>query len=362
MLSGEEGALRSVFEGAMPRADVLSGELRDEIFAASLAAVVGGTAEGVYQDPEAFFANTFPTEGLKSLLKEAFGRIAGRPAAPVIRLETAFGGGKTHSLIALYHLAVGEGRSLGVEEYLEPALLPDGPVRVAVAVGTSPDLVEGVDRGGVTTRTLWGEIAAQLGAYDHVAAADRERIAPGTSSLEGVFAGGPVIVLLDELARYLEVAAAVRVGDSTLADQTTAFLMALFEYAAAVDHVVVAYSLASSADAFVDQTEMVLDRVKALKETAAVGARLEHVINPTGENEIAAIVRHRLFERVDPAAGREVAAAYHAAITQEIDSNRDRSSVCRPGQLRQARVWRVGGASGIVSSLTWGFGRRVLFR
>ena len=316
-------ALRSVFEGATPRADVLSGELRDEIFAASLAAVVGGTAEGVYQDPTAFFANTFPTEGLKSLLTEAFGRIAGRPAAPVIRLETAFGGGKTHSLIALYHMAVHEARPLGVDEYLDPALLPDGPVRVAVAVGTSPDLVEGIDRGGFTTRTLWGEIAAQLGAYDHVAAADRERTAPGTLSLNAVFEGGPVIVLLDELARYLEVAAAVRVGDSTLADQTTAFLMALFEYAAAVDHVVVAYSLASSADAFVGQTEKILERVKALKEAAAVGARLEHVISPTGENEIAAIVRHRLFERVDPAAGREVAAAYHTAIASEIDSNRD---------------------------------------
>ena len=285
--------------------------------------MVGGTAEGVYQDPTAFFANTFPTVGLKSLLTEAFGRIAGRPAAPVIRLETAFGGGKTHSLIALYHMAAHQARPLGVDEYLDPALLPDGPVRVAVAVGTSPDLVEGADRGGFTTRTLWGEIAAQLGAYDHVAVADRQRTAPGTSSLEAVFAGGPVIVLLDELARYLEVAAAVRVGDSTLADQTTAFLMALFEYAAAVDHVVVAYSLASSADAFVGQTEKVLDRVKALKETAAVGARLEHVINPTGENEIAAIVRHRLFERVDPDAGREVATAYHAAIVDEIDSNRD---------------------------------------
>ena len=109
--------------------------------------MVGGTAEGVYQDPTAFFANTFPTAGLKSLLAEAFGRIAGRPAAPVIRLETAFGGGKTHSLIALYHLAAHEARPVGVEEYVDPARLPDGPVRVAVAVGTSPDLVEGIDRG-----------------------------------------------------------------------------------------------------------------------------------------------------------------------------------------------------------------------
>ena len=302
---------------------MLSGELRDEVFAASLAAVVGGTAEAVYQDPAAFFANTFPTAGLKSLLSEAFGRIAGRPAAPVVRLETAFGGGKTHSLIALYHLAANRARPLLVDDYVDRALLPDGPVRVAVVVGTSPDLVAGIDRGSVTTRTLWGDIAFQLGTYHHVATADAERIAPGTSSLGAVFAGGPVVVLLDELARYLEVASAVTVGDSTLADQTTAFLMALFEFAASVDHVVIAYSLASSADAFVDQTEMILERVQALKEAAAVGARLEHVISPTGENEIAAIVRHRLFERVDPMAAQEVAVAYHKAIVEEVDANRD---------------------------------------
>ncbi len=285
--------------------------------------MVEGSAEAVYQDSTDFFANTFPTTGLKSLLAEAFGRIAGRPAAPVIRLETAFGGGKTHSLIALYHLAAHEARPLGVEDYVDPALLTEGPLRVAVAVGTSPDLVAGIDHRDFTTRTLWGEIAAQLGSYQHVEAADRARIAPGTSSLADVFAGGPVIVLLDELARYLEVASAIRVGDSTLADQTTAFLMALFEYAAGVDHLVIAYSLASSADAFVDQTEAILERVQALKEAAAVGARLEHVISPTGENEIAAIVRRRLFDRVDSGVGREVASAYHAAIVERIDAGGD---------------------------------------
>ncbi len=302
---------------------MLSGELRDEVFAASLEAVAGGAAEHVYQDATAFFANTFPTAGLKSLLTEAFGRLAGRAAAPVIRLETAFGGGKTHSLIALYHLAAGRARPIGVEKYVDPALLPDLPVRVPVVVGTSPDLAAGVDRGGVITRTVWGDIAYQLGAYEHVARADAERTAPGTAALAEVFAGGPVIVLLDEMARYLEVANAVPVGASTLADQTTAFLMALFEYAAGVNHVVAAYSLASSADAFAAQTEGVLEQVRAIKESAAVSARVEHVISPTGENEIAAIVRHRLFERVDPQAAEETAGAYHRAVREQIEAGAD---------------------------------------
>ncbi|MER3412007.1 MAG: ATPase, partial [Thermoleophilia bacterium] len=85
---------------------VLAGELRDEMFAAKLADVVRGVADPIYQDPVAFFANTHPARGLKSLLSEALGRATGkRPSSPpIIRLETAFGGGKTHSLIALYHL------------------------------------------------------------------------------------------------------------------------------------------------------------------------------------------------------------------------------------------------------------------
>jgi len=293
------------------------------VFAASLAEVVGGRAEAVYQDPTTFFANTFPTAGLKSLLTEAFGRIAGGSGAPVIRLETAFGGGKTHSLIALYHLAALATRPVGVEGYVDPALLPDGPIRVAAAVGTSPDLVKGVDHGDHTTYTLWGDLAAQIGRYQPVEGSDQARAAPGTESLAEVFDGGPVIVLLDELARYLEVASAVEVGNSTLADQTTAFLMALFAYAAAVDHVVVVYSLAGSADAFAKQTEKLLEKGEALKGAAAIGARLDHVISPTGENEIAAIVRHRLFEQVDPAIAEATARAYHDAIREQVEGGRD---------------------------------------
>ena len=312
-----------IFEAASPRPDVLSGELRDEIFAAQLEEVVAGRADRVYQDPTDFFANTYPTGGLKTLLKEALGRIAGKPTAPIIRLETAFGGGKTHSLIALYHLAANQARPIGVETYVDPDLLPQEPIRVAVAVGNALDPAQGVDHGDVTTRTLWGELAYQLGTFDHVAQADADRTAPGTGSLAKVFAGGPVIVMLDEVARYLEVADAVPVGNSTLADQTTAFLMALLEYAASVDHVVAVYTLASSSDAFADQTERLIDKITALKESEAVSSRHEHVITPTGENEIAAIVRHRLFESVDEAAAKDTAHAYHAALVEQIDRNAD---------------------------------------
>jgi predicted AAA+ superfamily ATPase len=223
--------MADVFESAQPRGDVLKGELRDEIFAAKLEDVVNNRADPVYQDPTAFFANTFATGGLRALLTEALGRATGaKPtAAPIIRLETAFGGGKTHNLIALYHLA-NEARPIGIEQFVDPAVLPASPTQIPTAVGTALEPATGVNHGDVTTHTLWGELAYQAGAYaGDIRQADEDRVAPGTGVLADTFGTEPTIVLIDELARYLAVAEGVRVGSSTLADQTLAFLMALLE-------------------------------------------------------------------------------------------------------------------------------------
>ncbi len=315
--------MRSIFEAAWPREDVLSGELRDEVFAAQLEEVAAGRGERVYTDPDVFFANTFPTNGLRSLLSEALGRIAGQSSAPIIRLETAFGGGKTHALIALYHMTANRARPVGIEDYVDPGLLPEGPVRVVTVVGNALDPVGGVKHLGATTYTLWGELAYQLGVYEQVARSDTELIAPGVGALAKVFEGEPVVVMLDEMARHLTVAAGVPVGEGTLADQTVAFLMALFEYAASADNVVVVYTLASSADAFSEQTERVVEKIRALRDADAVSSRHEHVITPTGENEISAIVRHRLFERVDDVAAGEAATAYNRAIVEQLDRDAD---------------------------------------
>ena len=101
--------MRSIFELTTPRDEVLHGELSEEMFAARLKDVMEKAAEPVYQDPDRFFANTYPTAGLRSLLREVLGRLTGYAPTnnPVIRLETSFGGGKTHNLIALYHAVKG---------------------------------------------------------------------------------------------------------------------------------------------------------------------------------------------------------------------------------------------------------------
>ncbi len=318
-------ALKTVFDTCIPRADVLHGELRDEMFAAMLEEVAAGKADVVYQDPDTFFANTHPSSGLLNLLEEALGRLSGakRSSAPVIRLETAFGGGKTHSLIALYHIVRNPQRlPASLAGALDEKLLPEGPVPVAAIVGNALDPQQGVAHGELRTYTVWGEMAYQLGAYEEVRKSDEERTAPGTGTLKEVLGGGPVLVLIDELARYLEVAQGVKVGKSTLADQTTAFLMALLDAASSADRAVVVYTLASSTDAFASQTERI-QRAVAVEEARRVSARKEHVITPSREDEIASILRHRLFDEVDENEAQKTAQAYHQALVQELEKGGD---------------------------------------
>src|SRR5271168_2743839 len=102
-------ALRSIYETCRPRADVEAGTTKDEQFAADLAQVVNGTAPQEYADAATFFRHSFPTRGMRELLKTVLTRLAGKGGeiASIIRLDTQYGGGKTHGLIALVHAVRG---------------------------------------------------------------------------------------------------------------------------------------------------------------------------------------------------------------------------------------------------------------
>ena len=304
--------MKSVFETCDPRPEVLQGELRGEIFAAQLSDVIEGRADPVYQDANTFFANTYPTEGLRLLLDEALTRLAGaKPARnAIIRLETAFGGGKTHNLIALYHAANGFDPG---PKFVTPGLIPKaGAVRAVGVVGWGLEPRDGLAHGGATTYTLWGELAYRLGGaagYALVAASDRDRAAPGPAFLEELVGNAPALILLDEVARHLRAAKAVptATGKSDLAEQSVAFLMSLLEFAASRERVVVVLTLAEPGDAFAQETEQVRQE---LTEASRLSARQERVITPTGETEIAPIVTHRLFARIDRQAAEPTVRAY----------------------------------------------------
>jgi predicted AAA+ superfamily ATPase len=329
--------MKTIFETCKPRDEVLSGNLRDEMFAARLKDVVDGTADPLYGDARHFFENTYPTEGLKTLVREVLGRISGNDptASPFIRLETSFGGGKTHNLIALYHLAQGHASGLpaGV---VEPSWVPKTPIPTAGIAGWELDPANKIDHGDVATRTLWGEVAWHLGkggigstaAYEIVRQSDELMVAPGAQVLDKLVGDGPALIMLDEVARYLRAASAVPMpsGQGNLAQQTVAFLMTLIEFVASKPRVALVLTLADSSDAFTTETDTLKATLNTSKDSKSKGtkrndgvelgeakrisARQERVLTPAGEDEIACIVAHRLFKQIDKDAASDSAAEY----------------------------------------------------
>ena len=299
--------MKTIFDLTTPRDQVLRGELRPDMFAARLKDVMDHKADPVYLDPDLFFENTFPTAGLKTLLREVLGRLTGQAPSnsPIICLETSFGGGKTHNLIALYHAVKGQKASARLRAFIDDdKLLPrPGDIKVAGVIGSDLDPTVGIHHphDNLATYTLWGELAYQLGGRKGYALAqesERNKSAPGTGLFERVVGSKPTLIMIDEIARHLRAAVAVptATGKSNLAEQTVAFLMSLMEFAASQKQVVLVLTLASDADAFRQETEQLR---QALAESLKVSARQERVLTPTGENEISAIVVHRLFRHID---------------------------------------------------------------
>lgn len=301
--------LPSILDTCTLRAEILSGELSLDLFAAKLKLVVDGKAPPVYQDPEIFFANTFPTAGLKTLIAEVFGRLTGTTVgSPLIRLETSFGGGKTHDEIALWHIAR-QGRQIpGLDRFTDRLeQIPSSPVQIAAIACQDLDPTNGdLHADGISTHTLWGEIAYQIGGidgYQLLRGSDEQKVSPGTGVLQRLIGDRPTLIVLDEIAQYLRKAKAVKVGNSDLAGQVVAFLFALMDLAGSCQNLVFVYSLAASSDSFADETA-------ELQETIKASARQEKILTPSTDVEIYNIVKQRLFMTVDDKAAKQAAQEY----------------------------------------------------
>ncbi len=240
-----------------PHADVAQGRYQVAQFAADLSQVVAGRAEPEYQDPGEFFARTFLTDGMSRLLTSAVERLAGRGGDPVIQLKTAFGGGKTHSMLALYHLlksAPSVQNLASIQEIERNAGVSALPkANVAALVGTALDPARPhVDSGGngVQVRTLWGEMAAQLGgreAYEIVRASDEHGSAPGSSTLIELFDRfAPCAVLIDELVAYARAIHGTQQMPSGSFDAVLTFVQNLTEAVKAADRALLVAAIPES--------------------------------------------------------------------------------------------------------------------
>ena len=314
----------TIFETCRPRADVLEGSVAEADFAADLAQVIIGGGNEEYRDPARFFANTYPTRGLKNLLANVCRRLtgAGGEVAAIFRLDTSYGGGKTHGLIALTHAARGMNGVSGVEEFVDPSLLPEGNVRIAAFDGENADPANGRAMGdGVLAHTPWGEIAYALAGkdgYARVRNSDESRIAPGAETLRELFGGEPVLILLDELSVYLR---KVRNLDDAY-DQLTAFLTSLFKAVEGAPNAALVYTLAigkdgRAGDAYNAENQFIADN---MAEAESVSARKATLLNPTEEDETIQVLRRRLFESIDEASAATAIEAYRELWAANRDS------------------------------------------
>ena len=179
--------------------DVEAGNTAVATYAIDLDALVANdkNVPAVYRNASAFFRATYITSGLRRLLEEVLGRLADEPGDRVLQLRSPFGGGKSHTLAALYHAALDHGSLARIPE---AAGLPDpGAVRVAVFDGEKFDAVNGKEvESGKWVRTLWGYLAWQLDKFDLVQEHDTRRVAPGGDVIAQLLGDAPTLILLDE--------------------------------------------------------------------------------------------------------------------------------------------------------------------
>ncbi len=294
--------LRPWREVCEPHPDVLESRFSDAEFAANLALVDHGEGSEEYLDPAAFFRITYATEGLKRVLATTVARLAGEGGDPVIGLQTNFGGGKTHTMLALHHLAgaVEAGYKpkelTGMEEMLEAAGVETlGRVNRAVFVGTHKGAAEAMHiEDNREIRTLWGYIAWRLGgweAFDSIAESEKARTNPGSEKLIPILRNAaPCLILMDEVVAFARQLRGLEY------DAFHAFIQSLTEAAAAVQGAVVVGSLPESGAEVGDEQGM-----DALRRLEKIFGRVQSAWTPASGIETFEIVRRRLFQPLDEA-------------------------------------------------------------
>lgn len=294
--------LKPWYKVVTPREDLRENKPLDASeFAVHLDDIRNGTAPPDYRDPARFFAHTYLTRNLSALATETIRRLSGQrtETSAVFNLATQFGGGKTHALALLYHLANGgsaAGKWAGVSKLLAAAGISEVPkAGTAVFVGTEFDSIKG--RGGKdgepVRKTPWGEIAWQLGesAFAELAEHEKSKEAPGGEVIRRILPKNkPVLILMDELMNYVS-----RNRKNGLGGQLYHFLQNLSEVARGLDNVVLAVSIPAS------EFEMTAEDLADYTRFKKMLDRLGKPIIMSAEAETSEIIRRRLFEWDDRA-------------------------------------------------------------
>jgi hypothetical protein len=303
-------ANKDILSSCKPRKEVLEGELDDAIFAADFGQLVddSGSVPKVYGHAETFFRSTEPTPDLKAVCAAVFKALADKKeAGQLIRLSTGFGGGKTHTLMALWHLAQNiEKLTLGTE-LLPAAGRPKSVTIVAIDAAKGGIPIFGT-HGAIKTNSLQGELAFKLGgaaALKTLGPADHHEASPDEAFITKLLGDEPVLILLDELVIYMAGLSATGQGNFM------SFLGKLISVISKRKQAVLVIT---------DPGQQAAYAGVAAQLVAAIGAasvKLEDILgrkmtdfDPVGK-QAARVIARRLFDKIDPAAAALASANYH---------------------------------------------------
>lgn len=303
------------WEGAMPHSSIREGKVNEALFEAKLGEAIRSRGPDEYRVADIFFQRTYLTAGLRQLLLDILRTLNGERAAnAIVNLKTSFGGGKTHTELAIYHLFEHPALSMSVPQVRalveSTGLATPPPCRVAVLPCTRLNPTGRTTEDGVQIRTLWGEMAYGLGgtaAYQLLAESDAQLVSPGEDALEAVLRQvGPSLILFDETLHYVDKVSVLAGAEGNLAKQTIAFLRELTAVVDALPRNMLIVSLtASRMDQLSRNAQDWLERMEHHVN------RLARACTPIEGTEIHEVVRRRLFETVDETLAAQAAARYH---------------------------------------------------
>jgi len=304
-----------ILTGCKPRKEVLKGDLDDAIFAADFGDLIAGKAPAVYGDAATFFQNTHPAKQLCKVVQDIFSRLAEKKEGGVTaRLSTGFGGGKTHTLMALWHLARHiDDPGLGTD--LLPAAGRPESLTVAAIDASKAGYPVFARHAKIETRSLWGELAFQFGGekgWKAMCEVDDAERQPDETLVQKLFPRGSVLILLDELVVYM----------ATLSERGQGNLLAFLGKLSAVvskrPRTVLVVTDPAEQRAYAAQSSKLGGALANAAAKATAAAKLDDLLgrkasdfDPIG-GETARVIVRRLFERGDPSAAQAASANYHA--------------------------------------------------
>lgn len=319
-------ALPSWRDNIKPHKDIMENKFDLSLFAVNIYKVYQGKAPPDYQDPVRFFAKTYMTKALKSVVASVHRRLEGQNnSEPILDLMTSFGGGKTHTLLALYHIASNGEKSRrwsGIDEIAKEAKIKQIPTaKIAVLSGEDFDPAQGEGDGNKEPKrqTLWGELAWQLGGkrgYDLVKENDMIKSAPTANIISKLLELNPAnLILIDEALRFVSRSRAIPVHESSLGAQTLNFFRSLTEAVSTSPKTALVATLQASVLEMPKEDEP--DYMRILEIFKRVG----HPVRLAEGDEIYEIVKRRLFQEPDdPDVIRRVADAYYDFYQEHKDS------------------------------------------